>query len=299
MDPSTVNVLLSTFPGLGLPHTLCVPFSGASTVEDVHAFIVSKLPPAISYDRLVLSTNNAQRLPRHSNTLLASLASKDGQTSLLPLRLHVPCLGGKGGFGSQLRAQGGRMASRKKRDGPVVNSNRNLEGRRMRTVDEAKALAEYLSAKPEIERREKEERIRKLQGIIHDCQQKRERNNGLLDMDDGEDDADWERKKEEADRKIQESIRNFAKKSSAAQTPGDDSNEPQESRVNDRAAGSSGESKEGSEESDESDEAIVNTASPFYKKPPPQKPVKVWGWDEDDSSSSSDEDDAEPATTTG
>jgi len=49
--------------------------------------------------------------------------------------------GGKGGFGSQLRAAGGRMSSRK--TGNNV-SCRDLNGRRLSTVKEAQRLAEHI-----------------------------------------------------------------------------------------------------------------------------------------------------------
>jgi len=50
-------------------------------------------------------------------------------------------LGGKGGFGSQLRAAGGRMSSRKTGNNA---SCRDLNGRRLSTVKEAQKLAEYI-----------------------------------------------------------------------------------------------------------------------------------------------------------
>ena len=67
------------------------------------------------------------------------------------------CRGGKGGFGSQLRAQAGRMASQKSTN---FEACRDLSGRRLKTVNDAKKLAEYLAKEPE-RQREKQERIRK------------------------------------------------------------------------------------------------------------------------------------------
>ena len=54
------------------------------------------------------------------------------------------------------------MSSKRKRNqGENDGSSRNLDGRRIRTVNEAKALAEYLAVKPEMDRRQKEERRRR------------------------------------------------------------------------------------------------------------------------------------------
>lgn len=58
------------------------------------------------------------------------------------------------------------MSSRKKNNANATGSNRNLDGRRLRTVDEAKRLAEYLAMKPEMERKEKEERKKRLEGVV-------------------------------------------------------------------------------------------------------------------------------------
>lgn len=67
------------------------------------------------------------------------------------------------------------MSSRKKNNANATGSNRNLDGRRLRTVDEAKRLAEYLAMKPEMERKEREERKKRLEGVI-EAAEKREEN---------------------------------------------------------------------------------------------------------------------------
>jgi len=52
------------------------------------------------------------------------------------LNLSLRVNGGKGGFGSMLRAQGGRMNSQK---GPAnTDACRDLSGRRIKTVNDAK-----------------------------------------------------------------------------------------------------------------------------------------------------------------
>lgn len=93
-----------------------------------------------------------------SNTTLATLAGPPvrnaaGQTVIPPLTLEVRMgiKGGKGGFGSMLRAQGGKMSSN--RNGEENNDScRDLNGRRLSTVKQARQLALYLSTQAERER---------------------------------------------------------------------------------------------------------------------------------------------------
>ena len=85
------------------------------------------------------------RLPCHALSLAspcgANLSSNDPLSTLtnggnlVTLRLMPSLLGGKGGFGSQLRAAGGRMSSQKASNN---DSCRDLNGRRLSTVKEAK-----------------------------------------------------------------------------------------------------------------------------------------------------------------
>ncbi|KAL6152875.1 hypothetical protein ACJQWK_11592 [Exserohilum turcicum] len=148
-------------------------------------------------------TTNARRSVCHGEAPVSSLLSSPADT-FLPLRLTVPLCGGKGGFGSILRAQGGRMSSRKKRQGDVNGSSRNLDGRRLRTVTEAKALAEYLAIKPEMEKREKEERRKKLEDIVASTERKQEElqhSRGTARLD-----GQWVEDKEEAENKTREAI---------------------------------------------------------------------------------------------
>jgi len=65
------------------------------------------------------------------------------------------------------------MSSKKRRgQGEDNGSSRNLDGRRLRTVNEAKALAEYLSIKPEMEQREKEKRRKRWEEIVEISERK-------------------------------------------------------------------------------------------------------------------------------
>lgn len=66
------------------------------------------------------------------------------------------------------------MSSRKKNNANATGSNRNLDGRRLRTVDEAKRLAEYLAMKPEMERKEREERKKRLEDVVEAAEKREE-----------------------------------------------------------------------------------------------------------------------------
>ncbi|KAI7823819.1 telomere stability and silencing-domain-containing protein [Gamsiella multidivaricata] len=68
--------------------------------------------------------------------------------------------GGKGGFGSMLRAQGGRMSSQKSTN---TDACRDLSGRRIKTVNEAKKIAEYVQKEPERQKAKKESLKRKIE----------------------------------------------------------------------------------------------------------------------------------------
>ncbi|CAN9144857.1 unnamed protein product [Alternaria alternata] len=158
--------------------------------------------PWIQNSSYILTTNS-RRSVRHDAAPVSSLLSSPADT-FLSLRLTVPLCGGKGGFGSILRAQGGRMSSRKKKQGDVNGSSRNLDGRRLRTVTEAKVLAEYLAIKPEMEQREKEERRKKWEDIVASTERKQEElqdSRGTARLD-----GKWVEDKEEAENKTREAI---------------------------------------------------------------------------------------------
>ncbi|KAI7847836.1 telomere stability and silencing-domain-containing protein [Circinella umbellata] len=94
---------------------------------------------------------------------------QDGPTIFnMSLRL----LGGKGGFGSMLRAQGGRMNAQKTTN---FEACRDLQGRRIRTVSEAKKLQEELDALPERERERREKTQKKIEEGLKGVEQKKYR----------------------------------------------------------------------------------------------------------------------------
>lgn len=96
------------------------------------------------------------------------------------------------------------MSSRKKQNGEQNGSSRNLDGRRLRTVAEAKALAEYLAAKPDLEKRERDEKRRRWEDIVASTERKRE------ELGKGERqarlDGRWVEEKEEVERKSREAV---------------------------------------------------------------------------------------------
>src|ERR1700748_1715654 len=160
MEKPSVNILVSTFPGLQLPRTISLQVPPTSTVAQSISCIEDRLPQGILSHLIITTTSNRQLSPSSYASITSLLSSPSD--NLLNLRLSTPLCGGKGGFGSQLRAAGGRMSSRKKKNqGDAHASSRNLDGRRLRTIKEAKALAEYLAVKPEMDKTEKEERLKR------------------------------------------------------------------------------------------------------------------------------------------
>lgn len=205
MASSHINVLITSFCGLGLPKTLCLPLPPSTSAHDLWSELDGRIPQDLDDDTfasLTLTTNANIEIHQHAHTLISSLAtSEDG---LLPLRLTYPVLGGKGGFGSQLRAAGGRMSSkRKKNRGDEHGSSRNLEGRRLRTVTEAKALAEFLAIKPEMEQKEKDKRRERWTAIVEAAERREEEikngNKGRLD-------GKWVEDKEEAGERTRDAV---------------------------------------------------------------------------------------------
>lgn len=94
-------------------------------------------------------------------------------------------------------------SKKKKKQGDSNGSSRNLDGRRLRTVTEAKALAEYLALKPDMEKKEKELRRQRWEQVI-ELAEKREEDikSGLKSKIDGK----WAEDKEEAGERTREAV---------------------------------------------------------------------------------------------
>jgi len=143
----TTTVLVSSFPPFP---TLALSVPEETTLENLHAVLLARYPfltPTTA--NLRLYPVSGSRLHEPTATLSSILGPRDVDDvvghSLVSLRLVPPMRGGKGGFGSQLRAAGGRMSSQKTNNN---DSCRDLSGRRLSTIKEAKKLAEYLEQEP-------------------------------------------------------------------------------------------------------------------------------------------------------
>ncbi|KAG5456695.1 MAG: telomere stability and silencing-domain-containing protein [Olpidium bornovanus] len=152
--------------GPSFRRTRCIAFPAAAEpvpVRRVHAAVASALgvPPA----DLRLTTAAGRCLPPR-------LAMEAGGHSFLSAGLRL--LGGKGGFGSMLRAQGGRMASQKTTN---FEACRDLSGRRLKTVNEAKkyVLADYLEKEPERQKAREEKIMQKIQKGLREPSLKKRR----------------------------------------------------------------------------------------------------------------------------
>ncbi|EGX93168.1 hypothetical protein CCM_04540 [Cordyceps militaris CM01] len=195
-----INVLVSTFGGLGLPPTVILPAQPSTTITAFRHQLNERLP--VTTSRLILTTVSNKQLPNESDTQLSSYLSTEND-EFLSLRLGIPLCGGKGGFGSQLRAAGGRMSSRKKKTQDDNGSSRNLDGRRLRTVNEAKALAEYLAIKPDMDMKEKEKRRARWEEIVRQTEAREaEIKNGGKSMIDGQ----WAEDREESSERTRDAV---------------------------------------------------------------------------------------------
>lgn len=249
--------------------------------------MISERLPGELQDAVTLTTVSGYRLDPNSAALLTSLLHKDlaRNADFLSLRLTAPVRGGKGGFGSQLRAAGGRMSSRKKRaQGENNTSNRNLDGRRLRTVNEAKALAEYLAVKPEMDKKEKEERRKRWEAVVESAERREEEiksGSGKARID-----GKWLEEKEEAEFKTRDAIaaamqagllRDDARKLIEVDSESESESEA-EARMDD---------EDGRQLSSSSKDTTPPLAGEVTAK---QAPRKIYGWDEDDEDVSSSED---------
>ncbi|KAI5286937.1 hypothetical protein KEM54_006370 [Ascosphaera aggregata] len=204
---STVNVLLSSFPGLSLPKTSSFSIPSTASLQDLRNEVSSLLPTGLSIQQLRLTTLSNKEIiasPTAISTLLQR-SYEGSKPGLITLRLSAPLCGGKGGFGSQLRAAGGRMSSRRKGNKEEDNgSSRNLDGRRLRTVNEAKALAEYLALKPGMDKRAKEARRERWEKVVEAAERTQEelRNGKGKARIDGE----WMEDKEEVAERAREAV---------------------------------------------------------------------------------------------
>ena len=163
------------------------------------------------------------------------------------------------------------MSSKRKRNqGEDNGSSRNLDGRRLRTVNEAKALAEYLAIKPEMAKKEKEERKKRWEQVLELADRReQEIRTGSKSKVDGK----WVEDKEEAGERTREAVL-------AAMKAGD-------YKDNLMAV-------ESSSEDEEMGSSSKGTTPPSDRDvKPKEQSRKFFGFDEDDEFMSSDEDEEE------
>ncbi|KAF1345513.1 telomere stability and silencing-domain-containing protein [Delphinella strobiligena] len=304
-----VNVFIQGFEGLGLPKQLCINLSTASTISELFDHVRDRLHtnPNRSADkpdlpiyitsstRKVVRPNDASPI---SDLLSYPFLGTDRRSHMLTLRIHTPTLGGKGGFGSQLRAAGGRMSSRKnKRNAEQQNgSNRNLDGRRLRTITEAKNLATYLATKPDMDKKEKEERRKRWEAVVEAAERKEEEikrgKGGNVRLD-----GQWVEQKEEVESKTRDAVLAAMKAGligneasmlertgSESSASGDDadSDEIREGEASSSSAGSAGEEEQRPATTKFASTSVAPVSRTFF------------GWDEDDEDMSDEEDEPAP-----
>ncbi|KAI0485581.1 telomere stability and silencing-domain-containing protein [Xylaria cf. heliscus] len=282
MTTRNLNVFVTTFPGLGLPPTLSFPLPSTSTTSDLRDHITKKLPQTDA--RFIITTISNKQLTLGSKQHISDLCSANDD--FVSLRLSLPLCGGKGGFGSQLRAAGGRMSSKKKKtQGDENGSSRNLDGRRIRTINEAKALAEYLAIKPDMEQKEKQKRRERWQQIVDAAVEKEYE---IKNNTKGRVSGKWVEDKEDAGERTREAVLAAIKAGNykdnlLSTSHGSTSTEDMDAES---TSGDEDRSKESS-----------RSKSPTTKAPTKKPPTRAFaGFDEDDEfMSSSDEDEEDDA----
>lgn len=80
------------------------------------------------------------------------------------VQVCVRVRGGKGGFGSRLKAEGNRL-SNPKRSGNYAEC-RDVEGRKLRDVRDAQMIQEYLDREPELKAKANAERVSYYQKVL-------------------------------------------------------------------------------------------------------------------------------------
>lgn len=170
---------------------------------------------------------------------------------------------------------------RKKNQGENSGSNRNLDGRRLRTVNEAKALAEYLALKPEMEKKEKEARRKRWEQVVELAERKKEE---LISNSKGKVDGKWVEEKDEAGERTREAVL-------VAMKAGDYKDNLQVAS----SASSRGGTDSASDDSGDDDEMHSPNSSattpPSSSKLDPAPTRRFYGFDEDDEFMSDDDDD--------
>lgn len=140
----STSVLISTFAPFP---TLTLSVPSDSSFADLYEHLADRYPslPLHSEAADLVLTPTAGPVPALHSSISSLLNAEDDVVhNLVSLRLVPRLRGGKGGFGSQLRAAGGRMSSQKTSNN---DSCRDLSGRRLSTIKEAKKYVRQVCAK--------------------------------------------------------------------------------------------------------------------------------------------------------
>ncbi|KAI9012378.1 telomere stability and silencing-domain-containing protein [Hyaloraphidium curvatum] len=181
--------------------------AGAATVLDLKEWLAGQIDVPTAEQRIVTASGwdlaDEDLLAGQSACVaLPGPASGDAGSPLL-LSLAFRLRGGKGGFGSNLRALGGRMSSQKTDN---KDACRDLQGRRMKTVNEAKKMAEYAEQEEERKRKEKERIEKKIAEGLKEPEAKKIR------FDDSQFFADHEKARED----VKDAVAKGLKKATSA-----------------------------------------------------------------------------------
>jgi hypothetical protein len=163
------------------------------------------------------------------------------------------------------------MSSKKrKHQGDANGSSRNLDGRRLRTIAETKALAEYLAVRPEMDKREKEERRKRWEQVVDMAERKQDeiKSGGKARLNEK-----WVDAKEDATEKTREAV-------IAALTAGE---------IRDVLMGSEG--SESPSDEDKSDDNEEPAEAPKVASKPQSR--TFFGWDEEEEELSDSDDDVD------
>lgn len=162
------------------------------------------------------------------------------------------------------------MSSRKNKNQQrdVNGSNRNLDGRRLRTITEAKNLAEYLAVKPEMDRKEKEEKRQRWEAVVEAAERREaeiKRGKGNVRVD-----GEWVEAKEEVENKTRDAVLAALKAGLIGQE-------------NERTASESSASAQGEDDDSEVEaEASGSASSEEDVATKPAQSRSFYGWDEDE-----------------
>jgi len=135
----TTSLLISVFPPFD---TVALSVPSDTLLSEIPGLVAAR-HPQLPVSSLRLSSPSIHVLSESAT--VSTLHLEDEFNPLVSLRLTPDIFGGKGGFGSQLRAAGGRMSSQKTSNN---DSCRDLNGRRLSTIKEAKKVAQYLEEEP-------------------------------------------------------------------------------------------------------------------------------------------------------